>query len=74
MLHVRLQISGEIFKNLLIVSKEVEKDIKAGQPGNENNPPAKEQTHGGGCCGGGGWGMLIIMIIAILAISYFTKR
>ncbi len=61
-------------------TKETEKDVKAGQPGNENNPP-KEHTHeshgGGGCCGGGGAGMwlhLIVMAIVFIAIWYFSKR
>ncbi len=57
--------------------KETDKDIKSDQADNEKKPLEKEQPHGGGCCGGGGSGMwlhLIIMIIAVLVLSYFTKR
>ncbi len=58
--------------------KETEKDVKAGQLSNENNP-SKEHTHeshGGGCCGGGAgmWLHLIIMFIVFIAIWYFSKR
>ena len=54
----------------------VNHNMKARQPGNENNP-VKEQNHGGGCCGGGGSGMwlhLIIMLIVFVAIWYSSNR
>ncbi len=55
--------------------KEIDKDAKIDQKASENNPVQKEQVHG--CCGGGGMGMwlhLVLMILAILVISYFTRR
>ncbi len=56
--------------------KENDKEAKTDKLNSENDPAPKEHTHaGGGCCGGGNgmWLHLVIMIIAIIAISYFTK-
>ena len=58
--------------------KENDKEAKTDKLSGENNPAQKEHNHaGGGCCGGGGangmWLHLVIMIIAVIAISYFSK-
>ena len=58
--------------------KENDKETKIEKLSGENNPAQKEHEHaGGGCCGGGGakgmWLHLVIMIIAVIAISYFSK-
>ena len=58
--------------------KENDKGAKSDKLNSENNPVQKEHDHaGGGCCGGGGakgmWLHLVIMIIAVIAISYFSK-
>ncbi|KCZ71530.1 hypothetical protein ANME2D_02263 [Candidatus Methanoperedens nitroreducens] len=56
--------------------KETDKDVKAGRPGNLNNPAEKEKIHGGGCCGSGTgmWLHLVLMVIVFIAMWYFTGR
>ena len=56
--------------------KENDKEAKTDKLSGENNPQKEHAHAGGGCCGGGAKGMwlhLVIMIIAVIAISYFSK-